>query len=390
MTQVETAPAADATAQSVPGTVILGGGITGVGLAYYLASLGETDILVVEGDELASGCTGGSLGGVRQQFSTPVEVEIALRGKRFWQTFEETFGFPCPYHQDGYLMLTGRQEIYDKLAEAAEVQRRAGAGPVEMLPAADVVARFPYLSAEGLVGGCWTPEDGRVNPTDGVYGLAAAARGRGVSIRQHWPVSSIERGPGGWTLVGPERLTAPRVVVAAGLGTPALMRPFGLDLPISPMLLHYAFTTPVIPDQRLPMTIDLDTGLCIEREQDAAVVTILMSEAPPDYGVDDMLAQFHEAAAVRAPLFTELSIRTTISASADATGGDGHPFIGEVEPGLWVMAGFDGHGTMQGPAIAEMTANLIAGKPDPVIDMTAFDPWRTPGDTLEWLRAAQK
>jgi hypothetical protein len=45
---------------------------------------------------------------------------------------------------------------------------------------------------------------------------------------------------------------------------------------------------------------------------------------------------------------------------------------------------------MQGPAIAEMTANLIAGKPDPVIDMTAFDPWRTPGDTLEWLRAAQK
>jgi glycine/D-amino acid oxidase-like deaminating enzyme len=190
--------------------------------------------------------------------------------------------------------------------------------------------------------------------------------------------------------VGRERISAPRVIVAAGLGTPALMRPFGLELPITPMLLHYGFTTPVISDQRLPMTIDLDTGLCLEREQDGAVVTILMSQTPPGYGVEDMLAEFGEAAAVRAPVFTDVSIRTTISAAADATGGDGHPFIGQVEPGLWVMAGFDGHGTMQGPAIAELTANLIAGKPDPVIDMTAFDPWRVPGPTDEWLRAARK
>jgi sarcosine oxidase subunit beta len=376
--------------RAVPGTVIVGGGITGVGLAYYLASLGERDILLVEGNELASGCTGGSLGGVRQQFSTPVEIEIALRGKRFWQTFEETFDAPCPYHQDGYLMLTGRQEIYDKLADAAQAQREAGAGPVEMLTAAEVESHFPYLSGEGLIGGCWTSEDGRVNPTDGVYGLAAAARAKGVTIQQHWPVDSIEKAPGGWTLVGRERISAPRVIVAAGLGTPALMRPFGLDLPITPMLLHYGFTTPVISDQRLPMTIDLDTGLCLEREQDAAVVTILMSQTPPGYGVEDMLVEFGEAAAVRAPVFTDVSIRTTISAAADATGGDGHPFIGQVEPGLWVMAGFDGHGTMQGPAIAELTANLIAGKPDPVIDMTAFDPWRVPGPTDEWLRAARK
>jgi sarcosine oxidase subunit beta len=374
----------------VRSTVIVGGGITGVALAHYLARLGETDILLVEGNELSSGCTGGSLGGERQQFSTPREVELALSGKRFWQTFEETFDAPCPYHQDGYLMLTGRPDIYDKLTDAAQVQRAAGAGPVEMVPAADLPAMFPWLSGEGLIGGCWTPEDGRVNPTDGVYGLAAAARAEGVTIRQHWPVSGIEKAPGGWTVVGPEPIVARRVVVAAGLGTPALMRPFGLELPIVPMLLHYAFTTPVISDQRLPMTIDLDTGLCLEREQNAAVVTILLSETPPGYGVADMMAEFADAAAIRAPVFTEVGIRRTISAAADATGGDGHPFIGEVEAGLWVMAGFDGHGTMQGPAVAEMTANYIAGKPDPVIDVRLFEPRRVPGSTDEWLRAARK
>lgn len=372
------------------GTVIIGGGIAGVGLAYYLAELGEADILVVEARELASGCTGGSLGGVRQQFSTANEVELAVRGRTFWQTFEKTFDYACTYHQDGYLMLTGREEIFAKLGEAAEVQRAGGAPNVEMVLARDLGDIVPWLSPEGLIGGCWTPEDGRVNPTDGVYGLAAAARKLGVRFLQHTRVAKIEKAKGGWTLHTPEPITARRVIVASGLGSPDLMRPFGLDLPITPMMVHYGFTTPVIQDQRLPMTIDLDTGFCVEREQDAAVVTILESSYPEGYGVDDMLSDFAEAAAVRAPIFTEVSIRSTISAAADATGGDGHPFIGEVEPGLWTMTGFDGHGTMQGPAIAQFTAHLIAGIPDPVLDPAIFEPRRVATENQEWLRAARK
>ncbi|WP_148046139.1 NAD(P)/FAD-dependent oxidoreductase [Nocardioides marmoriginsengisoli] len=376
--------------QNSVGTVIIGGGIGGVALAYYLAELGEADILVVEGRELASGCTGGSLGGVRQQFSTPYEVELALRGRTFWQTFEQTFDYSCTYYQDGYLMLTGREEIFENLGRAADVQRAGGAPNVEMVAAADLTDIVPWLSTQGLVGGCWTPEDGRVNPTDGVYGLAAAARKLGVRFLQHTRVEKIEKSKGGWTLQTPEPVTARRVIVAGGLGSPDLMRPFGLDLPITPMMVHYGFTTPVISDQRLPMTIDLDTGFCVEREQDAAVVTILDSSLPDTYGVEDMLLEFAEAAAVRAPVFTEVGIRSTISAAADATGGDGHPFIGEFEPGLWTMTGFDGHGTMQGPAIAKFTANLIAGIADPFLDPAVFDPRREATATQEWLRAARR
>lgn len=390
MTEVAQAHFAEGDVSRDYSTVIIGGGITGVGLGYYLSALGETEILIIEGDELASGCTGGSLGGVRQQFSTPLEVELAQRGKLFWQTFEETFDAACPFWQDGYLMMTGREEIYERLAAAAQVQREAGAGPVELVPAAELESMFPWLSADGLVGACWTPEDGRVNPTDGVYGLATACRRGGVTIRQHWPVAAIDKRAEGWRVTGPEQITAQRVVVAAGLGTPALMRPFGLELPIFPMLLHYAFTTPILSGQRLPMTIDLDTGLCLEREQDASVVTMLIAEQRPGYTVDDMLTEFHQAASVRAPGFAEVGVRSTISAAADATGGDGHPFIGEVEPGLWVMSGFDGHGTMQGPAVAEFTANLMSGKADPLIDASVFDPWRVPGATDEWMRAARR
>src|SRR5207247_2387997 len=61
------------------GTAIIGGGIAGCALAYYLAAEGETDILLVEADEMGSGSTGGSFGGVRQQFSTPLEIGRARR-----------------------------------------------------------------------------------------------------------------------------------------------------------------------------------------------------------------------------------------------------------------------------------------------------------------------
>jgi sarcosine oxidase subunit beta len=368
------------------GTAIIGGGIVGVSLAYYLAANGETDIVVLEGAELASGATAGSFGGVRQQFSTPQTVEFALRGRRFWETYESTFDWPCPYHRDGYLLLTGNQGKYEMLLAAAEIQRAAGAPGVEIVAAADLPSVVPWLSPEGLIAGSWTPEDGRVNPTDGLYGIASAARRLGVKFLQHRKVTDIERAGGGWTLIAGEVVTAERVVVAAGLGTPALLKPFGLELPITAMKVHTGFTTPMLGGERLPLTIDLDTGLEVERDQDGACFTIVSGRSPDDYSANDMLEEFADAAAVRAPIFAEVGIRSTMTAYADATGGDGQPFAGQVNENLWVLSGFDAHGTMMGPSFAEFLAKLIRGKQDDVVDASAYDPWRTPA-TVEWMRS---
>ena len=62
------------------GTAIIGGGIAGCAVAHYMAEAGETGIVLVEADELGSGSTGGSFGGVRQQFSTALETELSRRG----------------------------------------------------------------------------------------------------------------------------------------------------------------------------------------------------------------------------------------------------------------------------------------------------------------------
>jgi glycine/D-amino acid oxidase-like deaminating enzyme len=108
--------------------------------------------------------------------------------------------------------------------------------------------------------------------------------------------------------------------------------------------------------------------------------------APESYSAADMLEEFGEAAAVRAPVFSDAEIRLTTTAYADATGGDGQPFAGTVESGLWVLSGFDAHGTMMGPSFAEYLVELIGGEEDTMVDAATYDPWRTP-KTTEWMRS---
>ena len=150
------------------GTAIVGGGIAGCAVAYYLAAEGESDIVLLEADELGSGSTGGSFGGVRQQFSTPLEIELSRRGLEFWRTAESVFDSPVAWHQNGYLFLTGKPEILDKLAAAAELQRSMGLADVHVLDAEQVAELVPWVGTQGLLGGTHTPSDGKVTPTEGV------------------------------------------------------------------------------------------------------------------------------------------------------------------------------------------------------------------------------
>ncbi len=89
---------------------------------------------------------GGSLGGVRQQFSTPTEIEFAIRGRNFWQSFKQRFDYPCKYYDDGYVMVTGREKAYEKLCDAANLQRSCGAPDVEMRKADDLLKWIDALT----------------------------------------------------------------------------------------------------------------------------------------------------------------------------------------------------------------------------------------------------
>ena len=371
------------------GTVVVGGGIAGCALAYYLAEQGERDILLVEADELGSGSTGGSFGGVRQQFSTPLEIELSRRGLEFWRSAEKVFDSPVAWHANGYLFLTGKPELMSKLAEAAELQRSLGLTDVHVLDAEQVGDLTPWVGTAGILGGTYTPNDGKVTPTEGVAALVKAARARGAQFREHWSVRSFERHEGGWRVHGPETIEAGRVVVCTGYWSTELLRPLGLELTIRPVPLYAAITAPALAGQRVPLTIDLDSGLLIERESGGLLVAVLLEENPPGYGHAQMLEDFAELARVRAPSLADLQIAKHVVANVDL-GGDGHPYVGQVEEGFWMIAGFGGHGAMHAPPVARLLARKMTGNPDPTLDISLLDPWRAPDAAAEWMVAAKK
>src|SRR5205807_3475266 len=229
----------------------------------------------------------------------------------------------------------------------------------------------------------------RMTPTDGVAALARAARGRGVRHREHWRVTALERSGSAYRVVGPTVVEAERVVLCTGFWSSELLKPFGLELTVRPMPLYSAITGPALTGQRVPLTIVLGTGFVVEREAEGLVIAVLYEETPPGYGHARMLEECAQLARVRAPSLADLPIVRHVVADVDV-GGDGHPYVGLVQPGLWMAAGFAGHGAMHGPPVAELLARIIAGRPDPSVDITSLDPWRQPVPAAEWMVATKK
>ena len=326
---------------------------------------------------------------MRQQFSTPLEVELSRRGLEFWRSAERVFEAPVTWHANGYLFMSGQADIVAKLVEAAQRQRSMGLADVHALDPEQIREVVPWLGTEGLLGGTYTPNDGRVTPTEGVAALVKAAKARGVRFREKWEVRSLERAGSTWRISGPWVIEAERVVACTGYWSSDFLRPFGLELTIRPVPLYAAITAPALAGQRVPLTIDLDTGLLIEREADGLLIAILYENNPPGYGHARMLEQFAELARVRAPSLADLRIARHVVSNVDL-GGDGHPYVGLVEDGLWMVAGFGGHGAMHGPPVAELLARTIAGRPDPSLDIEALSPWRPPVAAAEWMVAAKK
>jgi sarcosine oxidase subunit beta len=369
------------------GSLVVGGGLVGCGVAYYLAREGIEDIVLLEADVHGAGATGGSFGNVRQQFGTALEVECSKRGLKFWKSVEEQFGVACTFHRDGYLMVTAEEETAQLLQRHAQVQRDNGMPDIELLGPAQIAEIAPFLAVEDLLCGSYTPLDGHVMGMDGIAAYNKGARELGVQIRQHIPVIAVERKADGWhTQTASGEIVAERVIIAAGAGTRELVKPFGIDLDIRSVSHLSIITEPAYPGQTLPFTVDLDNGMAVEREGSALVLAMLgRNPAPANHA--ELIEQFFKAAGTRAPALQDLSISHQMTAYP-TIGGDGHPYIGQVADDLWAIA-FVGHGIMHGPPLAEAVALASIGKPDTTLDLSAWDLRRTPGErSVLWRRKA--
>src|SRR5207245_9671233 len=129
--------------------------------------------------------------------------------------------------------------------------------------------------------------------------------------------------------------------------------------------------------------------LWVEREAARLAIACPSEDNPPGYRHARRLEEFAELARVRAPSLADLRIARHVVGNVDV-GGDGHPYVGSVDGGLWMVAGFGGHGGMHGPPVAELLAKTIAGHPDPALAIAALNPWRPKDAATEWMVATKK
>src|SRR5205085_12074894 len=118
--------------------VIIGGGIVGASIAYHLVAAGCRNVLILEREtSQGKGSTGKSMGGVRAQFSTPVNIQMSLYSIPFYADFDERLGYPCDYRPQGYLFLATLPQHLDYLQRNQQTQRALGLKNARMISAQD-------------------------------------------------------------------------------------------------------------------------------------------------------------------------------------------------------------------------------------------------------------
>ncbi len=366
--------------------IVIGAGLMGTSIAYHLARLGADRVLVMEqGFVGAQGATAKSLGGIRIQFSTKINVRFSLASKVVFDRFEQEFGVKLHYTPSGYLYLTSSdrgRRIFENTASMLDSMGLSA----EILDPKTIAGRWPFLETSDLTAACWTAGDGYYSINEVVQGFAKGARRLGVRIHEETKAVQVLTGKGRVTGVkthGGQIVKSDWVVNAAGPWAGMVASSAGVDLPVGPLRRHLFMTNPfqALPSL-LPFTLHFDTGWYMRREGPALLL------AGPS---DNTAAQrtFSETIDFEAQEWTaEQSIRRVpILEQAGISRGwighyalspDRHAIIGAYPEltGFVVCTGFSGHGFQHCPAAGKVTAELIVlGRPE-TLDIHPLRPTR--------------
>jgi sarcosine oxidase subunit beta len=354
--------------------VIIGSGIVGSSVAYHLAEQGCTNVLVIEREaHQGKGSTGKSMGGVRAQFSTPVNIQMSRYSIDFFSRFDEVVGYPADYRAHGYLFCATDERQIEYLKTNRERQIALGVKNVELVSRDDIARFVPQLRVDDIVGGTFCQTDGFVDPHSVMMGFMLKARERGVRLWLDTPVTGIETEPlssGSACITGVitsrGRVSTPIVVNAAGPWAAQVARLAGADLPVEPLRRQLVPTEPFdgLP-QRFPMVIDMSTGFHFRREGKGILLAWNDPEETPGFKTEfdpGFVEKILTRAADRVPRLAEAEVnpRRAWAGLYEMTP-DHHAIIGpapDVE-GLYFVNGFSGHGVMHSPASGRITADLI-------------------------------
>lgn len=363
------------------GIIIVGGGITGTAAAEVLAREGHA-VTLIEKSTIAAMASGWSLGGIRQSGRAAAELPLARAAIALWDGLADRLEVDVEYRRKGNLRLARTPAEVDVVRALVETQRAQGLD-LQFLPDNAAVRAIAPAISSSVLAASFCPSDGHANPVKATRAFADAARRRGATIREGVAALAIvvthNRVTGVETTTG--FIPAERVIVAAGINTPALLAPLGLELPLSTQIVCAVQSEPLPPC--LDQVFGVANANCAGRQEqdgrlrftggrgdwpfDPAQWTA-DSIAPSEGKVHDVVRLVAEVL----PVAGDARIARTWGGLVDLTP-DALPAIDAPESvaGLVVAAGFSGHGFCLGPISGLLSADLALGRV-PRHDLSAF------------------
>jgi sarcosine oxidase subunit beta len=368
---------------SLADVVIIGGGIVGSSIAYQLTAAGCRNVMILERESSqGKGSTGKSMGGVRAQFSTPVNIRMSLYSIPFFRDFEETMGHPSGYRAQGYLFVATAQRHLDYLRANYNRQVTAGLKTASLVSRDDIVAMVPQLRSDDIIGGSFCSTDGFVDPYSVMTGFTLRAVDQGAQLIRDALVTGISLDQKGVASVETMQgsIATRAVVNAAGAWSAEIAKMAGLDLPVEPLRRMLVPTEPFDKvAHSAPMTVDMSSGFHFRPEG----LGLLMAWADPDEKPGfktnfdrTFIEKILTRAVDRVPVFEELEVNPSRAwAGLYEMTPDHHPVLGAAPGvgGFYFANGFSGHGVMHSPATGKILADLILKGTTELIDAKLLD-----------------
>jgi glycine/D-amino acid oxidase-like deaminating enzyme len=353
--------------------VIIGGAVMGSSIAYNLLKDGvDGKVLVLERDPTYErSSTALSVGGIRQQFGSKVNIDISRYSVPFYEKFDELMEVErerphVDFRQRGYLFL-GREEKWPVMKRLHEFQTSQGV-EVRLLKPHEILEIIPHINLEGVVGATFGPRDGYVDPHGVLSGFLKKARFMGAryitdeAVKIEVKSNKIERVK---TRKG-EWIQSPIVVNAAGPFAREVGMMAGIDIPVDPLRrMVYECIPSKEFNYEVPLTIDT-TGLYFRTETGGRILTGKSKEDEP-VGVNFTWERglFYDeiwpGLAHRIPLFDRLRLQGGWAGLYAENRLDHNAILGEHPEikGFYMAVGFSGHGLQQAPAVGKALSEAI-------------------------------
>lgn len=400
---------------------IVGAGIMGCAAAWQLAQRG-VKVVVLERGVVASEQSRRAWGFIRQQGRHEAEVPLAAEASKLWTEITATYGEAATeFVQGGILVPAETVEDEERVTSGLEVAREGGLD-TRILSGREINALIPELAGNWR-SGLFTAGDAHGDPLLSTTTIANAARAAGALIRENCTVLAVERQGGriSGVMTAQGRIAAPVVLLANAIGAPVLANPLGIELPIQLVKTSVGQTMPAAPFTKVAMWgprvayrprpngsfvlgngyrgMGVDYELTVDsfrslrhflpafrrnwrllklgvgqdfmhqlraRASHDFAVRAMPDPVPNQYKIERNLASFHGLF----PHLSALKLERIWAGRLDLTP-DAVPILDrpETHPGLFIAAGFSGHGFALGPSIGKQMAEwIVDGRPSIALD----------------------